>query len=103
MASHRAFTAAMRPSVCWLLTPARRPSLRRRPCEMSISIVQVVLPCTLQGNNVPHVGGWLNGRNELERNIDEANERDDAGGDVVVPVCTTQNAADKEVDCVVSC
>jgi hypothetical protein len=64
---------------------------------------QVVLPCILHRNNVPHVGGWLNGGNEFERNIDEADKRNDAGGDVVIPVCTTQNAADEEVDCVATC
>jgi hypothetical protein len=68
-----------------------------------ISVVKIVLPCDLDRSNIPHVGGWLNGGNEFERNIAEADKRNDARGDVVVPVSAAQNAADEEVDCVASC
>jgi hypothetical protein len=67
---------------------------------LSISVVEVVFPCASNQRYIPHVGGWLNGRNKFKRNVAEADERNDAGGDVVVPISAAQNAADEEVDCV---
>jgi len=50
--------------------------------------------------NIPHVGGRLNRRNELERNVGQADECDDGSGDVVPEFVSREDAANEEVDCV---
>jgi hypothetical protein len=56
-------------------------------------------------DNVPHVGRRLNRWNKLERNVGQADERNDGSRDVVVELVSRDDAADEEIDCsiLVSC
>ena len=50
-------------------------------------------------DNIPHIGRRLNRGHKLERNVDQTDERDNSGGDVVPEPFPANDATDEEVDC----
>lgn len=50
-------------------------------------------------SNIPHVGRRFNRGQKLESNVDQTDERDDGGRDVVPELVSGKNAANEEVDC----
>ena len=73
-----------------------------QPASASLGYVSVHSKSisTYQGKrNIPHVGRWLNRGHKLERNVDQTDERDDGGRDVVPELVSGKNAANEEVDC----
>jgi hypothetical protein len=50
-------------------------------------------------NDVPHVRGRLDGGNVFQCNVDQAGERDERTGNVVVPVRAQEHTANEKVDC----
>lgn len=45
-----------------------------------------------------HVGGGLNGRNELQDQVTDTGDADNRGGNLAQDVAVQQNAADKDID-----
>lgn len=86
-----------------MLTPARRPSRRPRPCVLVSTRVadhptSFVSHLAGKSLDIPHVRRGLDGRHEFEGNVDQADEGGDRRGDVVVPLAAEEDAADEEVD-----
>lgn len=51
------------------------------------------------GVRIPHVGGRLNRRDELERNVTDSDQADERAGDVVLPARGHDRGSDEDVNC----
>ena len=86
--------------------PPVYPETDRGPRQDSIEQlgkIPVAMPLDLLGApalvGFPHVGGRLDGRDELEDDVDDAGEADDGAGDDGQGVLAQDDGTDEEVDC----
>ena len=75
--------------------PAREPSTRWGKTEAS-GLDALGAPA---GVGLPHVGGGLDGGDELEADVGEADDADDAAADDEPEAFAEDEAADEDVDC----
>ena len=117
--SHQSYeaSASPHPSALSQCSPSIAPAPQRCDDECNIYLHLLGAPtcvrvpgsrqCLFQNHpsvcvgqdNIPHVGRRLNRGHELERNVDQTDERNDGSRDVVPEPVSANNAADEEVDC----
>lgn len=76
----------------------RSSSSSRRSRKRASSQVSLHLLGAPAGIGLAHVGGRLDGGDELEHNVADADEADDGAGDNAQPAVVQQDRADKDVE-----